>query len=260
MLAAVFTNQCAKDLLDSPHHPRTDKLVTMSHRFHATPMDAVADRVRERVVVEGMTFTLERPAGLDRVFDHPAVRNAYAADEYIPYWTDLWAAGRMLAKAILREDWNAYPLEQRDVLEIGCGLGLGGIAALACRLHVTFSDVDETAVMFAAINAKLNGHERFTSRPIDLRSPPAGVTFPIIIGSDLMYEQRMVEPVATFIKRVLTPDGTALITDPDRLSSRSFRWQCGEVGLDVEPSFIRAGEPGGERTKGTLYRIRQMQE
>ena len=53
-------------------------------RFHATPDAAVTDLVREKVTVEGMTFYLERPAALDRVFEHPGVRNAYAADQYIP--------------------------------------------------------------------------------------------------------------------------------------------------------------------------------
>lgn len=223
-----------------------------SPRLHATPDDAVQEVVREKVTVEGMTFYLDRPAGLDKVFDHPGVRNAYAADEYIPYWTDLWAAGRMLAKVVLREDWTKHG---NDVLEIGCGLGLGGIAALACRLNVAFSDVDATAVRFALANAKLNGHANAKGLPLDLRSPPEQ-RFPVIIASDVMYEQRLVEPVAAFVTAVLTPGGTALITDPDRYSSRSFKWVCGEVGLDVETSFVRAGEPGGERTKGTLYRLR----
>lgn len=227
-------------------------------RIHSTPDEAVADRVREKVIVEGRTFTLERPAGLDKVFDHPAVRSAYAADEYIPYWTDLWAAGRMLAKVVLKEPWTkltgfAYP---PPVLEVGCGLGLGGIAALARGLPVTFSDVDETACGFAATNARLNGFADYKLLPLDLRSPPAGLTFPVVIGSDLMYEQRMVEPLAEFIQAVLAPGGVALITDPDRVSARSFRWQAGQSGLHVEASLVRAGEPGGERIKGTLYRLR----
>jgi predicted nicotinamide N-methyase len=222
-----------------------------SPRFHSTPADAVAETVRETVIVEGRTFRLDRPAGLDKVFDHPAVRSAYAADEYIPYWTDLWAAGRMLAKVVLREKWAGTPA----VLEVGCGLGLGGIAALSRGLSVTFSDVDETACGFAAANARLNGFTHFRTLPLDLRSPPEGLTVPVVIGSDLMYEQRMVEPLALFLKAVLAPDGFALITDPDRLAARSFRWQAGQAGLHVEAKPVRAGEPGGERIKGTLYRL-----
>jgi len=223
----------------------------MPPRIHATPTDAVSDTVRETVIVEGRKFLIDRPAGLDKVFDHPAVRSAYAADEYIPYWTDLWASARMLAKVILRERWAGRP----EVLEVGCGLGLGGLAALARGLRVTFSDCDETAVGFAAANARLNGFTDFATLPLDLRSPPAGVTFPVVIGSDLMYEQRMVEPLAQFLKAVLAPGGVGLITDPDRLSARSFRWAARQAGLRTESSFVRAGEPGGERVKGTLYRV-----
>jgi predicted nicotinamide N-methyase len=226
----------------------------MEPRIHETPASAVADTVRETVLVDGRRFTVERPAGLDKVFDHPAVRSAFAADEYIPYWTDLWAAGRMLAKVVLREPWQTYP-EPRHALEIGCGLGLGGLAALARGLHVTFSDCDATAVRFATGNARLNGFTRFDARPFDLRVPPPGVTYPILLGSDLMYEARLVPAVAGFVKAVLAPGGVALVTDPDRISARTFRHEAWRAGLDVVATFVRAGEPGGERTKGTLYRL-----
>src|SRR5687767_2657407 len=228
--------------------------MSYSPRIHSTPEDAVRERVREKVLVEGRTFLLDRPAGLDKAFDHPAVRSAYAADQYLPYWTDLWAAGRMLAKVVLREPWAGRP----EVLEVGCGLGLGGVAALAGGLRVTFADCAQTAVAFAAANARRNGFADFATLPLGLRSPPPGLTFPVVIGSDLMYEPRLVEPLAEFLAAVLAPGGVALITDPDRTSARTFRWAVGAVGLVAAPSFVRAGEPGGERVKGTLYRVTRM--
>jgi predicted nicotinamide N-methyase len=226
--------------------------------LHSTPDDAVADRIRETVFVEKKTFFIERPAGLDKVFDHPAVRAAYAKDEYIPYWADLWASARMLAKVVLREPW--LKLSQRfgtplDVLEVGCGLGLAGIAGLARGLRVTFSDCDEAAVKFAASNAALNGFRDYKLLPIDFRSPPTNLAFPVVIGSDLMYEERLVKPLVDFIDRTLLDGGVAFIADPDRMAAKSFRWRLQNAGLNVEVSPQRAGEPGGERTKGTLYRI-----
>jgi predicted nicotinamide N-methyase len=188
------------------------------------------------------------------MFDHPAVRAAYAADEYIPYWSSLWPAARMLAKAVLREPWEKLPLPL-EALEIGCGVGLGGVAALARGLRVTFSDCDELAVGFAAQNARQNGFTNFTTATIDLRSPPPDLRVPILLGSDLMYEPRFVEPLIGFISAVLAPGGLCLIADPDRLSAKPFRWLVENAGLAVVPEFARAGEPGGERTKGTVYRI-----
>ena len=228
----------------------------MPPRFHATPPEAVTQIVREAVFIDDYTFRIDRPADPDKLFDHPWVRSAYAADEYTPYWATLWPSARMLAKAVLREPWETYP-RPANVLEVGCGLGLAGIACLARELHVTFSDVDETAIAFAAANARLNGFADFHTVPIDFRCPPDDVKYPVVIGSDLMYEERLVDPLVGLLAAVLAPGGVCLIADPDRAAARVFRWKLEEAGYEVTTGFARAGEPGGERTRGTLYWIRQ---
>lgn len=225
--------------------------------YHATPLEAVTETVRETVFIDDYTFHIDRPADIDALFDHPWVRSAYAADEYIPYWATLWPSARMLAKAVIREPWEKYPQPVR-VLEVGCGLGLAGIACLARGLPVTFSDLDETALAFAAANARLNGFANFRTMPLDFRCPPDDVKYPVVIGSDLMYEERLVDPLVGLLRAVLAPGGVCLIADPDRTAARVFRWKLEEAGYAVTTGFARAGEPGGERTKGTLYRIRQF--
>src|SRR6202040_2961405 len=101
--------------------------------FPETPPETLGPVVRVRAMVEGVPSLLERPSESDRLLDHPSVRSAFAADEYMPYWADLWPAARMLTKAILREKWTPG----QRALEVGCGLGLPGIAALAMGLRVT---------------------------------------------------------------------------------------------------------------------------
>ena len=228
----------------------------MLPRFHATPPEAITEIERDSVFVDDYTFRIDRPVDWDKLLDHPWVRSAAASDDYVPYWAQLWPSARMLAKVVVREKWDAYP-KPLSVLEVGCGLGLAGVAALSRGLHVTFSDVDETALKFATDNARLNGFTDFDAIPIDFRSPPANVKYPIVIGSDLMYEERLVDPLVDLLEAVLAPGGICLITDPDRTPARVFRWKLGEAGYDVKPELVRAGEPGGERTKGTLYRIRR---
>jgi predicted nicotinamide N-methyase len=227
----------------------------MTPRFHATPPEAVTETVQETVFIDDYRFRINRPAESDKLFDHPWVRSAYAADEYVPYWATLWPAARMLAKAVVRESWNTYT-QPIQVLEVGCGLGLAGIACLARGLPVTFSDVDETALTFAAANARLNGFTEFQTLPLDFRCPPDDRKYPVVIGSDLMYEERLVSPLVGLLRAVLAPGGVCLIADPDRTAARIFKWKLQEAGYDVTTELIRAGEPGGERTKGTLYRIR----
>ena len=223
-------------------------------RLHSTPPEAVKDRRRETVFLGEHTFKLDRPGDSDQMFDHPAVRAAYAADGHLPYWAELWPAARMLAKVVLAEPWETYP-EPRQVLEVACGLGLAGIAALCRGLRVTFTDIDALAVEYAAANARLNGFRDFTTGLIDIRSPPPGLRAGILLGSDLLYEPRLIEPVVEFLDAVLAPDGVALIADPDRVSAKPFRHLLQEAGLHADVTFARAGSPGGDRVKGSVYRI-----
>src|SRR5262249_25895487 len=110
-----------------------------------TPWDALGKMLREQVIIDGHTFLIQRPDESDKLLDHPAVRAAFAVNEYMPYWTELWPAARMLAKVIMRETWPPGV----TAIEIGCGLGLPGIVAQAKGMHVIFTDFDATALRLA---------------------------------------------------------------------------------------------------------------
>jgi predicted nicotinamide N-methyase len=222
-----------------------------------TPLDALGPLVQEDVIIEDRTFIIYRPGDSDKLMEHPAVHAAFAADEYLPYWADLWPAARMLAKAILREPWAEHKerLGSLNALEIGCGLGLPGVAALAMGLPVTFSDYDATALRFASDNALSNGLDQFDTLQMDWRFPPDNVQFPIIFASDLIYEMRNVAPLVALIKKMLEPGGVCLVTDQDRVPSHVLRDTLTAEGLPFTTKIMRAGEPGGRRLKGTLYRI-----
>jgi ETFB lysine methyltransferase len=231
----------------------------MTPEFVETPLNAIPDRQIERVIIDRFEFQIERPADSYALLDDPIVLEAHERDEYMPYWADLWPAARMLAKAVAKEDWSKYPLagEKLEALELGCGLGVPGLTALACGLRVIFSDYDLTAVRFAAANARRNKLFDFKAIPLDWRSPPAELRVPVILGADLTYEMRNVDPLVKLIRQVLLPGGVCLLTDQDRTPAPLLREQLGYAGLKYETETVRAGEPGGYRLQGTLYRIRQ---
>jgi ETFB lysine methyltransferase len=227
--------------------------------FVETPLAAVPDRQVERVIVDRFEFQVERPADSYALLDDPIVREAHDRDEYMPYWADLWPASRMLAKAVAREDWSKYPMtgDKLEALELGCGLGVPGLTALACGLRVNFTDYDLTALRFAASNARRNKLYDFKAVPLDWRHPPADLKVSVILGADLTYEVRNIDPLVKLIRQVLLPGGVCLLTDQDRTPAPVLREALGYAGLRYEQEMMRAGEPGGYRVRGTLYRIRQ---
>jgi predicted nicotinamide N-methyase len=230
--------------------------------FVETPPGAIPEIVRENVIVEGQAILIDRPTNSDDVLDDPSIREANVKDGYMPYWTDIWPAARMMAKAILREPWEQFPLRS-DVplvaLELGCGLGVAGLAALKRGLHVIFSDYDLTALKFAERNARLNGFSNFRTMPIDWRCPPSDLRVPLIIAADLTYEVRNIDPLLALIKKLLLPSGVCLLADPDRPSAPRFRERLAEENFSYSTQFVRAGAPGRPREKGTLYRINSGQ-
>jgi predicted nicotinamide N-methyase len=218
----------------------------------ATPREALGSTIREKVVINESAFLIDRPGDSDRLFEHPRVRSMSVSVGYLPYWADLWPAARMLAKVVVRESWPAG----LEALEVGCGLGLPGVAGLSRGLRVTFSDCDATALHFAADNARLNGFNDFATLQLDWRRPPGGIQFPLLLASDLIYEMPNVPALVALIKQMLRPDGECLLTDQDRVPSHVLRDTLTAHGLWFTTQTMRAGEPGGRRVKGTLYRIR----
>jgi predicted nicotinamide N-methyase len=216
------------------------------------PLEAIGKVIRDKVLVEGKTFWIDHPDESHRLLDPSATRPASTTHDHLPFWAELWPASRMLAKAILREPWTPG----LEALEIGCGLGLPGIAALARGLRLTFTDYNDTALRFAAVNARLNGYEHFRVLRLDWRFPPEDLRVPVVLGSDLAYEPRSVAPLVGLIKKVLQPEGLFLLTDQDRVPSYLLRETLALQGLEFTTQITHAGEPGGRRFKGTLYRIR----
>jgi predicted nicotinamide N-methyase len=205
--------------------------------------------VVEKVVVEDRTFLIQKPSQSDQPLDTTFADAALSG--YVPFWADLWPAARMLAKVIQQETWTPGA----EALELGCGLGLPGIVALSRGLKVTFSDHDPSALRFAADNARLNGFENVSTLELDWRRPPADRRFAVIFGADLIYESSHAEWLSGCIQRLLAADGIAWVTDLERIPAKILHAALEAEGLQYSTRVVRAGEPGGRRFKGTLYRI-----
>ena len=82
--------------------------------------------------------------------------------------------------------------------------------------------------------------------------------FPGLEGAmmKVLSEDDQGEPLVFLIKRLLAPEGLCLLTDQDRIPSAALRETMIAQELEFTTQAVRAGEPGGRRVKGSLYRIR----
>lgn len=174
------------------------------------------------------SFRLMVPFRPDSLLDSPEVLLANADDDYMPYWAYLWPAALRISESVLRAEWP----QRTRVLELGCGLGLVGIAAMAAGCQVSLTDYDHNAVTTAKRNAELNGFLNVEAFVLDWRKPP-NLRYQVIIGCDVTYESRNHAPILDLIDRMLAPDGFCWIADGGRSAAPAFVELAKQRGFGV---------------------------
>ena len=206
----------------------------------------------------GRTIRLVKPADPDQLLDDRLVIDWNRHDDYMPYWAYLWPAAYLLAAAVAREPWPERPEESSRVeaLEIGCGLGLAGLVAVARGLRVRFTDYDEAPLDFVMRSAAENGFDptRYSTHRLDWRDL-ADEQYPIILGADVLYEARLVPLVAGLLGRLLAPGGVGLLASPYRVAAKGFPFALAEVGLACQSEPATAHSEDGQLIEGTIYRV-----
>jgi len=222
--------------------------------LHTTPTETLEQSVQRRVAMSDRTFTIACPSNADKILNHPSTHEAFEADQYMPYWAELWPASQMLGEALIKEAKQQNWTADTTALELGCGVGLSGIVALSLGMHVIFSDYDAAAVAFAAENARTNGFNNFETLPLDWRAAPR-FQAPLILAADVIYEERNISPLIQFIRAGLAPEGVCLLSDPDRSTRGGFRHALKKSDLSFSTQTAEAPGPENRTVKGSVYRI-----
>jgi predicted nicotinamide N-methyase len=194
-----------------------------------------------------------RPRHPDQLLDDPTVLEASRSHDYMPYWAYLWPGAILLADHIMSQDWPAGS----RALEIGCGLGLAGLAGLAKGMHMTFSDYSPAALALAEHNARLNGFTRFTTRLIDWQAPSLD-HFALILGADVLYEVRCLDDVLRVLDAMLLPAGEALLSDPGRSVADDFPRRARERSFVVEQLPAEPALDSKQAMKGRIFRVNRV--
>ena len=136
-------------------------------------------------------FGLEllRPESPEALIDE----EAFADDEFLPYWAELWPAALALAGGL-------PDVAGLRVVELGCGLGVPALVAAARGADVTAVDWADDAIELLRENAARNGlvlraELRDWREPWDER-------FDLALAADVLYERRNVEPVLARLREL----------------------------------------------------------
>jgi predicted nicotinamide N-methyase len=193
--------------------------------------------------VAGVRLDLLRPRDPDALLDE----EAFEHEEFLPYWAELWPSATVLADRLATRG-----VAGRRLLELGCGLGVTGLAAAALGADVTLTDWAPDALALVRRNAERNGLRVATAR-LDWFAPPAADdgTWPLVVAADVLYERRHVAALLATLDRVLHPGGEAWIADPGRPPAAGF-WAAAAERWTVE----ELPPLGGERPRVRVLRRR----
>jgi predicted nicotinamide N-methyase len=204
------------------------------------------DVMFEDVTLGLQTFRLAAVRHPERLLDTITVL-AFAEDEQLPYWAELWTSALVLSEKILRGD----AMKGKHVLELGCGLGLAGIAAARAGADVTLADYDKDALLFARWNALTNLDAAAAARvrilPLDWREPHTG-RYDLILGADIVYERRNFAPLTDFFSAALRPGGCILLAEPDRQIGDDFIAHVRKQGTQVTVERVSTQRRGRAST------------
>jgi predicted nicotinamide N-methyase len=173
---------------------------------------ATEDLVEEVVALRDGELTVLRPRDSEALLDD----EAFAADEFLPYWAELWPSGLALARRLA-----GRALHGARVVELGCGLGLPSLAAARGQARVLATDWSQPALDLLQHTAAANGLGLETAR-VDWREPDtllARGPFALVLAADVLYERRNVSLMLSLLPRL----GSEIwLADPGRSFAEAF--------------------------------------
>jgi predicted nicotinamide N-methyase len=157
-----------------------------------------------------------------------------------PYWCEVWPAAVAAARALA-----GWRLAGQKVLDLGCGLGVPGLAAAAHGAEVTFADREADALHFAAWNAGRAHPEGLPARTevLDWAARVVSGSFAVVVLADVTYRRVHHTPLQRQIAAALAADGVVLHADPGRSDSAPFvAWLQREFATTVAERRVQLGE------------------
>lgn len=164
-----------------------------------------------------------------------------------PYGLVLWPAAIALAHEIASRS-----MQDERVLELGAGTGLPGIVAASLGARVVQTDRQEVALFVCKKNAERNAVTTIEHRVADWTEWNDRERYDVILGSDVLYAERLHPHLRRIFEENLAEGGTILVSDPFRRESVAFLESMEAQGWKVTFSKWSVGVKPPERRVGVF--------
>ena len=143
-----------------------------------------------------------------------------------PIFGVVWPAGIALA-----EKMSQFDVDGKNILEVGCGIGLCSLVLQRRGANITASDYHPLAEEFLRYNSDLNGLAplKFRNAPWAGPNPDLG-RFDLIIGSDLLYEAGHPALLSAFLACHTESAANVILADPGRTHCGQFSTRMAAEG------------------------------
>ena len=175
------------------------------------------------------------------------------------YWDRIWPSEVALSEYLI-ERFFPQELKGKNVLEIGCGVGLAGVVAAKLGATTTFSDMVPVTLEGVKETCQLNQITRFDTCTLDWFAPSnLKNTYDMVIGSEVFFDDKNMPGISHVLQQALNSEGQGIFCDPNRLGLSSiechfkdnFSFSLEEVPLN----FALRKATGGTKKTGYIYTL-----
>jgi predicted RNA methylase len=174
------------------------------------------------VTIHGRRLQFIKPKEIEPFLDPDDPLKAF------PLWAKIWEASAVLAEYMAQLSTEP-PLQ---ILELGAGLGVAGITAAAFGHRVTITEHDPHALAFLKANALLNHCPETVICPLDWDLCELEGQFDLIIGSEIVYSDQIIDMLAAVFQKYLRPQGRIVLAEAVRATGVRF-WERMATGFDI---------------------------
>jgi predicted nicotinamide N-methyase len=170
-----------------------------------------------------------------------------------PLFGIIWESSEVLAHLM-----HDFEIENKRILEVGCGIGLSSLVLNNRFADITATDHHPEVEAFLKENTLLNQGNviPFTRTGWADEASDLGL-FDLIIGSDLLYERDYFELLSAFIDQHANKNCEVIIVDPGRGQHAKFSKKMVALGYTHSQSKPASEKYSSQPFSGQILRYRR---